>query len=814
MSMLFSDLRFAARLLGNKPGFAAAAILTLALGIGANALVFTLIDGVYLSDLPYRNASELIDVHATQFGSGDDNVSIPDYLDLHAQVGALADSALYTDASFNLVDADAAERLQGLRVTPSLFSTLGVGAARGRVFSDDEAAPGHTHVAVLSDSLWRNRFDADPHVLDRTLRLDGEDYRIIGVMPRKFMFPRADIGLYVPFAFSPDQLGDDQRGVNYSSIVARLAPHATLAQVMAQAAAVVRRNVERSGATDSGADSYAHWVESSGFGFGVRPLRDQLSGDNAQDLPMLQIAVALVLLIALANVGNLLLTRLTARQSELAVRTALGASRRALARQLFAEAMLLAAAGAVLGFGCAWLGVKLVAGSGMLPAWAKFTVDYRTLAFTFGITLLAAIGFGLAPALLAARAHPHSVLRDAGRLGGGGRGARRMRATLVIVQLALAVALLAGANLLLRSFAKAAAQSPGFSSTDVLTARLTLPNSKYADGAARTRATRRILDALHRLPGVIDVGATTRLPFAGQNGGLVFRIAGRADDGSLPHAALRSVDEGFFATLQIPVLRGRVFAPADWDTRARNVVVDETFAQKYFPAADAVGQRITLGSSASGDAYTIVGVVGNVKHFDLTERTSRPTFYFNLAALPSDSVFVAVRTRDTSTPFIAALRAAVHAVDAEQPLFDVSTLEQRIHASLTGRRVPLQLLGLFAACALLLAAVGIYGVLAFNVEQRTGEIGLRMAIGADAARVRRSVLADGTRLVAAGTALGMLGAIAIGFGLRSRLFDVAPIDLLSLVSVAAVLIVTALAACWLPARRAARLDPLVALRHE
>ena len=813
LTRLLSDLRYGARTLLSRPGFAAAAVLTLALGIGANALVFTLIDGVYLSELPYRDADRLVDVYGTwsKMGGGVDSVSIPDYVDLHAGVPALADSALYTNASFNLVASGAPERLQGLRATPSLFSTLGVTAALGRVFSADEALPGKEHVAVLSDTLWRNRFDADPRILERTLRLDGEDYRVIGVLPAQFMFPRTDIGLFVPFAFKPEQLVDDQRGVNYSAIVARLAPGATLAQVEAQTDAVVQRNVERTGA--AGGDSYASWVAETGARFGVRPLREQLSGRNAGELPLLQGAVALVLLIALANVANLLLTRLTARHGELAVRTALGARRRDVARQLFAEASLLAAFGAVLGLGCAWFGVRVVGSSGLLPAWVHYALDWRALLFTLGVAAGACVLFGLAPVLASARAQPQAALREATRLSGGGRRARRARAALVVVQLALAVALLAGTGLLLRSFANAARQSPGFSSTHVLSAHLTLPAAKYPDDAAQARMLRRLLDTVRALPGVERAGATTKLPFGGENGGLAFRIEGRADDGKLPHASLRSVDEDYFAALQIPVLRGSTFSSADWQDAAKNVVVDETFAQRYFPGGEAVGQHITLGSAPGGDAYTIVGVVGNVKHADLTAPSNRPTFYFDLGTRPSDSVFLALRTRDLSPAFVDALRAAVRSVDAEQPLFAIDTLDQRIAASLTGRRVPLQLLGLFAGCALLLAAIGIYGVLAFGVEQRTAEIGLRMAIGADASRVRRGVLADGARLIATGLALGLLGAVAGGFALQSRLFEVAPVDPLILGAVGTLLASVAFAACWLPARRAARLDPLVALRH-
>jgi predicted permease len=811
LNQFFQDLRYGLRLLLAKPGFTLIAVLTLALGIGANTLVFTLIDGVYLSPLPYRDADQLVDIYATNFkqGGGVDAVSIPDYIDERASLPALADSALYTDASFNLVDGGAPERLRGLRATASLFPTLGVSAALGRAFDVGEAVAGHDHVVVLTDALWRNRFNADAQIVGRDLHLDGESYRVIGVMPPDFMFPNADVQFLVPFTFSAEDLAQDHF-VNYSAIVARLAPAATTAQVAEQLAVMVRHNVERLGENEN----YKSSVE-SGFGFGARPLREQLSGNNARELLVLQAAVALVLLIACANVANLLLTRLTARYGELAVRTALGASRASIVRQLLAEALLLAVIGGALGYAVAFVGVKLVASSGLLPSWVAFGVDHRVIAFLFAVSALASVVFGLLPAFSVITLRPQALLRESGRFGGGGQRVRRVRRTLAVVQIALAIALLAGAGLLLRSFGNAAQTNPGFASSNVQIAALTLPPAKYPDAAAQARDLRAILDAVRNVPGVSAAGATTVMPFTGANAGIMFRIAGRERSGQTPHAARRSVDEDYFKTMGIPMLRGRTFTRADWESQAKSIVIDAVFERKYFPAGNAIGQRIFLGGgSDESEPYTIVGVVGGVKNYDLTANGSQETFYFNLAVQPQSSVYLALHVADGAVVSAQMLRAAVRTVDPEQPLFNIGSLDERLHFSLTGRRVPLQLLGLFAAVALLLAAIGIYGVLAFSVAQRSGEIGVRLALGATGSRVLTLVLADGARLIGGGLALGVVCAIVLGRLLRSRLFGVDSIDPLSLAAVVLMFAAIGLLACYLPARRAARVDPIEALRHE
>lgn len=813
---LMQDLRYGLRTLAARPGFTTAAVLTLALGIGANTLVFSLISGLYLNPLPYRDDAALIDIENTypKMGLAATGASIPDYLD-RRELPALADSALYTDQNFNLADNGAPERVHGLRATPSLFSTLGVGAALGRTFSDEEATPGRDKVVVLGNAIWRNQFNAEPSAIGRDLRLNGESYRIIGVMPTGFMFPDRDTALYVPFAFTPAQKADTERGTEFSTSIARLAPGATRADVKTQADLVIQRNFDRIGAAGGDGAGFSRFMRDAGFTVNVRPLRTLLAGEHTQMLLLLQLAVALVLLIACANIANLLLTRLSARQKELSVRTALGASRTRIARQLLSEALMLALAGAAVGIGFAVIGQHLVGLSGLLPDWVTLSLDLRVLGFTLAIAVGAGLAFGLLPAFSAASAQPQQVLRDNGRLGGGGRGARRLRNALVVAQLALAVALLGSAGLLVRSFANVLAQNPGFDADHVLTAGISLSSAKYADATARAQVMARILDAARNLPGVSAAGLSDVQPMSDAPNGSSYAIVGRPSDLGTPHAHARTVDADYFKAMGIPLLHGRTFTDADWNSPQKVAIIDELFARKRFPAGDALGQILDLNRpGVTGKQYTIVGVVGTVKNGDLGETAREETYYLDYGQEPTGSVALILRTQGAPAALAAPLRAALLAIDPEQPLFGVMTLDQRVQQSLTGRRVPMQLIGGFAALALLLAAIGIYGVLAFAVAQRSGEFGVRMAIGASAARIRRQVLGDGARLIGAGLGLGVLGAVALGLLLRSQLFGVGSIDPPSLAVVVLALAAIALLACWLPARRATRIDPVVALRDE
>jgi predicted permease len=819
LNHLLQDLRYGLRMLIAKPGFTLAAVLTLALGIGANSAIFSVINGLLLRPLPYADSERLVYVYNTypKMNLEYAGTSIPDFLDRKDGAAALADLAMYHGESFNLAEQGAPQRLVGTVATPSLFTTLGVSAALGRVFGYDTAEPGSDKVVVLSDATWRNQFGADSGIVGRDIRLNGASYRVVGVMGPEFAYPNRNVQLWVPFAFTPAQKSDEERGHEFSESVGRLKPGATLSELNAQMDAIVQHNIERAAGSERG-QRWKSFIDSSGFTGRAKSLRDSLVGELKPVLLLLQAVVAFVLLIACANVANLMLTRISARQKELSVRTALGAGRARLARQLLVESLLLALAGGIAGLVVAQLCIELIRLLGLDQDVHNFKVglDLRVIAFTLVLALATGVVFGLFPVVALWRERAYEVLKEGGRGSGGSRSARATRRVLVVVQMAIAVTLLAGAGLLIRSFVRLSEASPGFNTDSVLSVRLDLPQNRYADDAAVEQFYERALDAARALPGVKSAGVVSSLPFTNNNSQGSYYIQGRtpAAGESEPHGFVQVIDEDFFKTMQIPLLKGRTFQTSDSGSAEKVVVVDEMLAKKYFPDGDAIGQRISQGDRQSGPWYTIVGVVGTIKRNKLYELTNKETYYYYYRQQPERSATIALKTDLTPTSLVAPLREALLRIDPEQPISDIKTMDERIRVSLDDRRTPMLLLLLFASVALALSAIGIYGVLAFAVASRTGELGVRMSIGARKADIVRLVLVDGARLAGIGLGIGLVGSLALSQLIKSQLFGIGVVDPLTLALVVAVLAATAFVACWLPARRAARVDPIEALRYE
>lgn len=825
---LKQDLRYSLRGLLAKPGFLIAAVLTLALGIGANTAIFSVVNGLLLKPLPYKDGERLVLVHNTYPKMGLDyaGTSIPDYFDRREQAPALEDLAIYTGESLNMATDGAPQRLVGLRSSASLFSTLQTNAAIGRVFDESAETPGQDKVVVLSHDLWQSQFAGDPGAVGRDVRLNGESFRVLGIMPADFVFPNRSTQLWIPFAFTPEQKSDDERGNEYSEAIGRLAPGATPEQLNAQLDSIVARNVDRiASAGGERAAGYADFIRDGGFFGRSMPLREQWVGDVRPVLWLLQAVVAFVLLIACANVANLMLTRVSSRQKELSVRSALGASRGRIIRQLLIESVLLAIVGAAAGIAIAFACLQLLDALNITqsPLRNEIGIDGAVLTFTLGVSVLTGLVFGLFPAFAQSGNKSYDALKEGGRGNTGGRGARMTRSTLVVVQIGLCVTLLVGAGLLVKSFNRLQNESPGFNRDGLLTVRMDLPQSKYNDDAAIARFYERALTEIRAIPGVTQAGYISNLPFGQSTWQSSYVVEGReeAPGEASPHGFARVADETFFKALDIPLLAGRYFTEGDTTGSQRVVIIDELLAKKYFKDVDPIGRRIR-SSGPEGDEnpwWTIVGVVGTVKHGNLANEMTKEAYYFPyrqfyFTRFGQSGGFFTIKSDLPTGGLVEPIRAAVLRVDPEQPLYDIRTLDERIALSLQGRRAPMLLLVLFAGVALVLSAVGIYGVLAYSVEQRTGELGVRMAIGAQRRDVVRMVLEQGGKIAAIGLFAGLVGALALGGFLSTQLFGVSRFDPLTFAAVVIVLGAVAFFACWLPARRASRVSPIVALRYE
>ena len=822
MRAMNDDVRFAYRALRARPGFVLAAVLTLALGIGANTAIFSVINALMLKPLPYPDGERLVEVHNAYPGIGLENAgsSIPDYLDRREQAQALEDLALMTWDSFNLSASGTPERLLGLVATPSLFSTLGASPFLGRPFSDGEALPGNDKSVVLTYNLWANRFNGDRGIVGSDVRLNGDSFRVVGVMPEGFAFPNRDVALYVPFAFTPEQMSDEERGREFSGSIGRLKPGATVAQLNAQMDAIVQSNKDRFVAASGEASGYADFLERSGFTGRAQSFREYLVGDVRTTLLVLQGVVIFVLLIACANVANLMLARVLGRAKELAVRAAVGAERRRVSRQLLFEGVLLGLGGGAVGLALSWVVVRMIALFGMDRSAQNFevTIDPQVLAFAFLVSVAAGIAFSLLSVAALWRLDVQQVMKE----GGGqtaGRGAQVARGVLVSLQVAMAATLLIGAGLLLRSFDKLMEASPGFDPENVVTAQVELAGGRYGDDHERRAFLDAVLAGVGAQPGVIAAALTSSLPFNQSVSQSSYDIEGytpAAGEGS-PHGHYRIVSADYFDAMGIPLLRGRTFdAGTDGIDSPPSVIIDELLADKYFAGENPIGRRISADEDAEGQPVwaTIIGVAGTIKHERLDEASSKETYYFFHRQVPPDGASLVVRTALPPATAGRQVRDAVLAVDAEQPVFNLSSMNERIARSLGNQRAPTLLLSVFAVVAILLAVVGIYGVLSYTVGQRTTELGVRMALGARAASLLGLVLRQGAWLVGAGLAVGVAAALLLTRFLASLLFGIPAVDPLTYVMVPLLLVAIGLAACTLPAVRATRISPVAALRHE
>jgi predicted permease len=822
LKALRADFLLSLRLLAARPGFVLAVVATLALGIGANSAIFSVINGMLLRPLAYPDSTRLVYIYNSypRMDQPESGMTVPDFIDRRDQADQLADSALYYDRSFNLADADGAQNVVGIVATPSLFTTLQVNAVLGRTFTADEAQIGHEHVVVLSHALWKNQFNADPAMVGRDIRMNAENYRVVGVMPENFGFPNRTVQVWTAFAFTPKQSGDSMRGFDFARSIGRLKPAVLIAQLDAQFDLIVQHNVERFAGSGTGdSQSYKSFIENSGFRGRSKSLHEQQAGDIKPLLWLLQAVVAAVLLIACANVANLMLLRVSSRQKELALRSALGAGRARIAQQLLLESLLLALGGGIAGIVVAHVCIQLIHALGLDGATHGFSIDLNlsVLVYTLILTVLTGLAFALVPILALVRERPADALKEGGHGNLGGRSSRRIRNMLVVAQITLAVVLLVGAGLLLHSYARMQQQNPGFNADDVLTVSVHLPPSRYKTSAEAAPFYERLLTEVRALPGVQSAGVASSMLFTEDESSAAYFIEGRDVSATqpAPFGYLEVIDEDYFKTLEIPLLQGRGFLSSDNIGTQKVVIVDDTFAKKYFPNESPIGKRIAWRElNIERDWQTIIGVVATVKRNNLYENTTMETLYRNFHQDPARLFMLVMKTRLAAAEVIGPLRLGLQTIDPDQAVFDIKKMSERIDNSLRERRTPMLLLMLFAVAALLLAAVGIYGVLAFAVTQRRGEIGVRMSLGAQRRDILRLVLFDGGRLVAIGLALGLLIALSVAYRLRAQLFGIDAHDPLTLAVVCSVIVFTTLLACGIPAWRAATVDPAIVLRHE
>ena len=805
METILHDLRYACRLLIKKPAFTAIAVVTLALGIGANTAIFSVVNSVLLRALPYRDADRLMMVYEKKEGNFYDLVSFLDFADFKSQNQSFEQMAAVSPLwTLNLTGVADAQQLRGFYVSADLFPMLGVAAARGRVFTTEDDRPGAERVALVSHEFWQRRFGGDPNLIGNTLTLDTQTFTVIGVLPADFRV-LDDVDVFLPLSFN--MLVTRGRGVRAFSVIARLNSGVGIEQA----------RTEMSGLAASLEKQYPD--SNAGFHAQVSPLHEHVTGKIRPTLLVLLSAVGFVLLIACANVASLTLARATARSGELAIRSALGAGRWRIIRQLLVESAVLSIAGGAAGLFLAVWGLELLLSlsPANIPRLNEIGIDPTVLGFTLAISVLTSIGFGLVPALKLSRVDLSASLKEGGRGAMVGASTQRYRNALVVGEMALAIVLLIGSGLLIRSFQRLLDVNPGFSTENIITFSVAMQGASYADAQRRADFYQRLEDRLRSLPGVLAVGATTRLPMLNPTNNVTTTlfIEGRdAMSPEQPEVDFRRSTPGYFSTMNIPLIKGREMDDRDVLPATRGAVVNEAMAKRYWPDEDPIGKRIRLGSNTPQTPWaTIVGVVGSVRHLGM-DVEPRPEVYLPYLSLPPTGPIIAVRTSTPPETLIAALRGEVQALDQSVPVSQFSTIPQLITRSVAPRRFNMLLFGVFAGVALLLATTGIYSVMSYAVTQRTHEMGVRMALGAQKRDVQRLVVGHGMKLALAGMTVGMVAAFALTRLMAGLLFGVSATDPLTFVAVSILLAFVAMLACYVPARRATTVDPMIALRYE
>jgi putative ABC transport system permease protein len=807
METFMHDIRFGIRMLAKKPMFSIIAVITLALGIGANTAIFSVVNGVLLRPLPFKEPDRLMMIRETKLPQFPEfSVAPGNFLDWRKQNTVFERLVAYKGSSLNLIGTGDPERLRALNVTEGFFAMLGAQPQLGRDFLAEEDQVGHNNVVILSYGLWQRRFSGDPKILNQTITLNRQAYTVIGVMPATFHFGSGEneLDLWTPMAFTEEQA--QNHGGHGLVAIGQLKPGVTVDQARAEMSAIAGRLA-------------AQYPVDIGWDVKIMPLLEFSVRSIKPALLVLLVAVAFVLLIACANVANLLLARAAGRQKEIATRTSLGASRWRIVRQLLTESLLLSLLGGALGLALAKWGMDLLLTLAPpdLPRLNNVSLDGRALAFTATITLLTGVIFGLVPALQSSKPNLNETMKDAGRGSTEGGRRQRIRSTLVVLEVATALVLLVGAGLMIKSFWQLQKVDPGFNPDNALTVQVSLPKTKYPQESQQVAFFQQLIERVATLPGVQSAGAGHVVPLSGNDFVLAFEIDGRPplQPGVTQSTNYYSVSADYFKAMGIPLRRGRVFTERDIKDSPRVAVINETMAKKIFPDEDPIGKRITFDNrqKENPEWFEIVGIVGDVKQYGLDQVTTMQT-YEPYIQQTFPYMTLVVRTTGDPTNLNAAIRSEVLKLDKEQPTTNFKTLNEFFSISIAQQRFSVVLLGVFAVVALVLSAVGVYGVLSYAVTQRTHEIGIRVALGAGRRDVLRLVVGQGMLLTVSGVAGGLGAAFALTRLMASLLFGVTATDAVTFASVASLLLAVALLACYIPARRATKVDPLVALRYE